>query len=326
MSPSNAALEALGHAISGAAGTAVSTAAVYPLDLVTTRLKTQPGQRPYKGVFDALASIVKQDGISALYKGLGPDVAKSVVDSFLFFGFYSYLRSRNRHPSVVRELLMGALAGAGSRALTTPISNVVARMQLSSRTQTLCQTLVDIYNQSGLAGLWAGYSATIVLALSPSITFFINRRLAKRILPALEEEDVPIASIAFLLAAFSKATATALMYPFQTAKIRLMISQGDSLDNPCAMPENEKPKRRASLLHNLLDSLSHGIFDVVLRIIHQEEEGICALYHGLQGELLKGFFSHGLTMLTKGLLHRLVIRLYILAKSRELRGGKLHIK
>ncbi|PHH61065.1 hypothetical protein CDD81_833 [Ophiocordyceps australis] len=324
MSPSNAALDALGHAISGAAGTAVATAAVYPLDLVTTRLKTQRGQRPYKGVFDALGSIVKEDGISALYKGLGPDVAKSVVDSFLFFGLYSYLRSHNRHPSVVRELLMGALAGAGSRALTTPISNVVARMQLSSRTQTLRQTLADIYNQSGLAGLWAGYSATLVLAISPSITFFINRRLAKRILPALEEEDVPIASIAFLLAAFSKATATALTYPFQTAKTRLMVSQSDSLDSTCAMSGNDKPKRRASPLQYLVDSLRHSILSVVLQIIHRE--GVRALYHGLQGELLKGFFSHGITMLTKGLLHRLVIRLYLLAKSKRLQGGRMHIK
>lgn len=37
---------------------------------------------------------------------------------------------------------------------------------------------------------------------------------------------------------------------------------------------------------------------------------ILALYEGLDGEVLKGFFSHGITMIVKEAVHRFVIRLY----------------
>ena len=41
-------------------------------------------------------------------------------------------------------------------------------------------------------------------------------------------------------------------------------------------------------------------------------EGIAALYQGLGPEVLKGFFSHGLTMLMKERIHKTVIRTYYL--------------
>lgn len=311
--PSNAALDALGHAVSGSIGAGISTAAIFPLDLVTTRLKAQrrlKGSEHYNGVVDGLKAIVSREGgIAALYHGLGPDVGKSLVDSFLFFGFYTYLRQRTRHPSVIQELGLGALAGACSRAITTPISNVVTRMQMQPGTESLSQSLDEIRKESGTSGLWSGYSATLILTMNPSLTFFVNRRLAKRVIPALEEEDIPVAWIAFLLAALSKSAATVLTYPFQTGRTRLQMPTEldceDSLDD-------KKNQKKKSLLSQLLVLVEKTAFGVILRIINKE--GFRALYDGLQGELLKGFLSHGLTMVTKGFLHRLVIRLWILSQ------------
>ncbi|KAM4055383.1 mitochondrial carrier protein [Hirsutella rhossiliensis] len=317
----NNTLTALGHAVSGSAGTAVSTAAIFPLDLVTTRLKAQrmmrgaskPSQPRYEGIADALRAVVEREGgLPALYHGLGPDVAKSVLDSFLFFGFYSYLRSRNRHPGVVVELAMGAFAGACSRAFTTPISTVVTRMQMASETMSLRQTLADVYHGRGLLGLWSGYSATIFLTLNPSITFFVNRRLAKRILPALQEEDIPVAWVAFLLAALSKATATALTYPFQTGRLRLQMASEAADDAPPKSDKNDSAKDHQGLLSLLGRLLDKSVIGIIFKII--TKEGRRALYDGLQGELLKGFLSHGLTMLMKGLFFRLAVRLWLLSR------------
>ncbi|KAH6985077.1 mitochondrial carrier domain-containing protein [Ilyonectria sp. MPI-CAGE-AT-0026] len=313
---SNQALNALGHAVSGSVGTAISTATLYPLDLVTTRLKAQgqlkdPGAR-YDGVIAAFKGITSREGgIGALYSGLGEDVAKSVVDSFLFFGFYNYLRPRHRRPKILEELAVGAVAGACARALTTPISNVVTRKQMSSGQQTLQEMLAAIRKQSGLLGLWSGYSATLVLTLNPSITFFVNRRLAERIIPALEDEDIPVAWVAFLIAAWSKATATAITYPFQKGKTRLQMA---SISTDKERPDEESgvhaQKESVSLRNKVAKFLDQTIFGVILHII--KKEGLRALYAGVQGELLKSFFSHGLTMLSKGVAHRLVIRLWFL--------------
>lgn len=313
---SNQALNALGHAVSGSVGTAISTATLYPLDLVTTRLKAQgqlkdSGAR-YDGVIAAFKGITSREGgIGALYSGLGEDVAKSVVDSFLFFGFYNYLRPRHRRPKIIEELAVGAVAGACARALTTPISNVVTRKQMSSRQQTLLEMLAVIRKQSGLLGLWSGYSATLVLTLNPSITFFVNRRLAERIIPALEDEDIPVAWVAFLIAAWSKATATAITYPFQKGKTRLqMASISTDKERPDEESGVQAQNESVSLRDKVAQFLDQTIFGVILHII--KKEGLRALYAGVQGELLKSFFSHGLTMLSKGVAHRLVIRLWFL--------------
>ncbi|KAI5460061.1 mitochondrial carrier domain-containing protein [Mariannaea sp. PMI_226] len=330
----NQALNALGHAVSGSIGTAISTATLYPLDLVTTRLKAQKKNgtsdddgRSYDGVIAAFKDITSREGgIGALYRGLGEDVAKSVVDSFLFFGFYNYLRKRprqhqaqrSRRSKLFEELAIGAIAGAFARFFTTPVSNVVTRKQMSSGEQTLREMLVDAWKQGGIQGLWSGYSATLMLTMNPSITFFVNRRLAERIIPVLEDEDFPVAWIAFLIAAWSKATATAITYPLQTGKTRLQVARGatngqQTSDAKTADEEkglNVQQGRKPSLRKAVAEFLDGTIFGVIWRIIKQE--GVRALYAGIQGELLKSFFGHGLTMLSKGVLHRLVIRLWFL--------------
>lgn len=323
-------LSALGHAVSGSVGTAISTASLYPLDLVTTRLKAQrksgASADEYDGVIAALSRIpANEGGLGALYSGLGTDVAKSVVDSFLFFGFYNYLRPRHRKPKIVEELLVGAVAGGCARALTTPISNVVTRKQMTGSEQSFMEILSEIRKESGLIGLWSGYSATLMLTLNPSITFFVNRRLAARIIPALEEEDIPIAWIAFLIAATSKASATAITYPFQTGKTRLQMASGSSkspgTDKETPQGGNLKPKH---VLRRIVDFLDWSIYGVIIRIM--KNEGARALYAGLQGELLKSFFSHGLTMLTKGVIHRFVVKIWFMMLLPHLRQRRLRMK
>jgi hypothetical protein len=248
------------------------------------------------------------------------------VDSFLFFGFYNYLRPRHRKPKIVEELLVGAVAGGCARALTTPISNVVTRKQMLGSDQSLMEILAEIRTESGLLGLWSGYSATLMLTLNPSITFFVNRRLAARIIPALEEEDVPVAWVAFLIAATSKASATALTYPLQTGKTRLQMA-GSSVD--VADMNHEKTRKEGSrkskhILRRIADFLNQSIYGVIVRII--ANEGVRALYAGLQGELLKSFFSHGLTMLTKGVIHRFVVRIWFMVLLPYLRQRRLQVK
>lgn len=97
--PADQFLPAIGHAISGATGTAISTTATYPLDLVNTRLKVQRQLRKdgtispseqYAGILDAVSRIYEREGgLGAFYAGLGSDVFKGVADSFLFFLFVS---------------------------------------------------------------------------------------------------------------------------------------------------------------------------------------------------------------------------------------------
>ncbi|GKT43749.1 peroxisomal adenine nucleotide carrier 1 [Colletotrichum spaethianum] len=358
-------LEALGHALAGATGTALSTAAVYPLDLVTTRLKVQRQLRredaisekdQYRGVFHALKAISSQEGgVSALYTGLAQDVFKSIADSFLFFLFYQYFRDARRRSRgrrrlpVIDELAVGALAGACARGCTTPIANVVARKQTSAMFEgnadgenaSVWKILSSIGAENGIAGLWAGYSASLLLTINPSITFFLNEQLGKTLLPDSDETSHNTQTT-FLLAAASKSIATIISYPLQTAKARLQMRGSgntsprrstDTLERPSGSESNKEPQsptsvdERSGALNKLKRMAEGSVIAIVLSIARTE--GLSALYAGLQGEVLKSFFNHGLTMVTKGIIHKFVIRLGILllslsqGKSRRVRLQRL---
>ncbi|KAF3806465.1 Peroxisomal adenine nucleotide transporter 1 [Colletotrichum gloeosporioides] len=334
-------LEAFGHALAGATGTAFSTAAVYPLDLVTTRLKVQRQLRredsiskkeQYRGVLDALKTVVTQEGVSALYTGLAQDIFKSVTDSFLFFLFYAYFkdtrrRARGSKLPAIEQLFVGALAGACARACTTPIANVVTRKQTSAmmedqddeHTLSIWRIMAAIRAENGIRGLWAGYSASLLLTINPSITFFLNDKLAKTLQPDSDEASYNTQTT-FLVAAASKAIATTISYPLQTAKTRLQIrcsgspSPRRSTDSvgSCFEKDPQSPascgsnENRRSKLERMAE---YSVLALVMSIARAE--GITALHAGLQGEVLKSFFSHGLTMVSKGIIHKLVLRLGI---------------
>ena len=204
---------------------------------------------------------------------------------------------------------MGFLAGAFSKFLTTPIANIVTRKQTSSMLSgrdtgkgtdkgSLRSIALQIRAEKGARGFWSGYSASLILTLNPSLTFFFFEAL-KRSLPRSKRQN-PSPQVTFLLAAISKAMASTITYPFSLAKSRLQSSSG-------------LYKREGLSTHKLEDkntpkSASGNVFSAILQIARTD--GIGALYEGLGGEVMKGFFSHGITMIVKEAVHKLVVQLY----------------
>ncbi|TVY64289.1 Peroxisomal adenine nucleotide transporter [Lachnellula suecica] len=338
------ALPALGHALAGSTGTAISNLAIYPLDLIITRLQVQrqlrksssePDESEYKGVLDAFTQIYnKEGGLSALYTGVLQDTGKSIADSFLFFLFYNYLRTNRLQKKgasattlpVLDELAVGALAGACSKFFTTPIANIVTRKQtaslISARSGSTSAepSVSDIANtiraEKGLQGFWSGYSASLILTLNPSLTFFLYEFFKRSLLPRSQRDD-PGAKLTFLMAAMSKSIASTITYPFSLAKARAQTSSSPPV-NPYSA---EKVKDEFSQASNRTDAKKASIdaeriakkstvFSTILRIYRTE--GVAALYEGVWGEILKGFFSHGLMMIVKESIHKLIIQTYYL--------------
>jgi hypothetical protein len=341
-----AALPALGHAIAGSTGTAISNLCIYPLDLIVTRLQVQrqlrassstPDEGEYKGVLDAASQIYnKEGGIRAFYTGVLQDTGKSIADAFIFFLFYNYLRANRlqKHGSksttlpVLDELAVGALAGACSKFFTTPISNIVTRKQtasmISARSSTsstpepsVSEIVSQIRSEKGLQGFWSGYSASLVLTLNPSLTFFLYETF-KRTLLAPENRDDPKARVTFLMAAVSKAIASTITYPFSLAKSRAQaggkapINPNDveNIKEKALEAQDEKNKDKAKAARHKIKAVAKRstVFSAISKIY--QEDGLAALYEGLLGEILKGFFSHGTTMLVKEAVHKVIIKLY----------------
>jgi hypothetical protein len=320
------ALPALGHAASGAAGTAIAKLITYPLDLVITRLQVQrqlkrDGKHAhYTGIVDAIDTIYEREGgFQAFYSGIVPEVVKGVADSFLFFLAYSYARQRRldargtgKSLPVLEEIGVGAIAGAFSKFWTTPLQQIVTRKQTAAMvkdqsTPTLSTTEIaqGILEEKGLQGFWSGYSASLVLTLNPSITMLLHKVLLKLLVPRAKRDD-PGARITFLVAAISKALASTVTYPFSLAKTRAQVSsqkpteiRGETSETGKFGTSRDTPAARAR---------QRTVFSTILRIA--ETEGLGGLYQGLGAEVLKGFFSHGITMLMKDRIHAVIISLY----------------
>jgi hypothetical protein len=326
------ALPALGHATSGAAGTAISKLITYPLDLVITRLQVQKqfqsddSQADYKGILDAVVRIYENEGgIGAFYTGILHEVGKGVADSFLFFLAYSYIGEKrrvakgSRKLSALDEIGVGVIAGAFAKLWTTPIQNVVTRKQTaamiharnptssSSPSLSAKDIALQIRDEKGLQGFWSGYSASLVLTLNPSITFLLHKMLL-RLLVSRDRRSDPGARLTFLIAAVSKAFASTITYPFSLTKTRAQVSS--QKPSQAIGPTSETEKSEYASQSRTARLRQRTVFSTILRIA--KTEGLWALYEGLGAEVIKGFFSHGITMLMKDQIHIAIINLYYL--------------
>ena len=157
---------------------------------------------------------------------------------------------------------------------------------------------LQIRAEKGVRGFWSGYSASLILTLNPSLTFFFFEAL-KRSLPRSQRQN-PSPQVTFLLAAISKAMASTITYPFSLAKSRLQSSSGLN---------KREGSSTVKLEGNNIPKNAHGnVFSAILQIARTD--GLGALYEGLGGEVMKGFFSHGITMIVKEAVHKLVVQLY----------------
>ena len=320
------ALESLGHALSGSIGASISNLITYPLDLIITRLQIQrqlrkheheAGDEEYQGVEDAARRIYNEEGgIGGFYTGVVQDTVKTVADSFLFFLLYSFLRERRlrrlgrdaKSLKAIEELGVGFIAGAVTKAATTPIANVVTRKQTAALMagpegdSKSTQDIMDqIRKEKGVAGFWSGYSASLILTLNPSLTFFLFEMLKRVAIPRSKRENPP-AAMTFLLSASSKAIASSVTYPFSLAKSRLQVGgKKEAKAEDETVEKDVRGSRRREVMRET-------IFSTLLTII--EREGWTSLYEGLALEVFKGFFSHGITMLVKQAMQRVLVRLY----------------
>lgn len=323
-------LEALGHGIAGSTGAVISNALLYPVDLIITRLQIQrqlrkdqstPSEDEYQSFLDGVSKIYHNEGgIAALYTGLWQDTGKTVADSFLFFLSYSFLRDRRlsqRHPGAkslpaLEELGVGFVAGALTKLATTPIANIVTRKQAAallaakeeSDTFEVPSTRAiarEIHSEKGVLGFWSGYSASLILTLNPSITFFLFETL-KRLTVPRSRRDHPPASLTFLLSAFSKVIASSITYPFSLAKARLQAgAKREGQDEKQVVESDIQGDKKR-------EAVRATVVSTMLTII--QTEGASALYQGLQVEALRAFFSHGLTMSVKQVVQRFLVKAY----------------
>jgi hypothetical protein len=131
----------------------------------------------------------------------------------------------------------------------------------------------------------------------------LHKVLLRLVVPRVKRDD-PGARLTFLLAATSKALASTVTYPFSLAKTRAQVSsqKPSSTAGETSEINSKKAQSRTGKIRE------RTVFSTIMRIA--QTEGLAGLYCGLGAEVLKGFFSHGITMLMKERIHTLILSLY----------------
>lgn len=125
------------HAAAGVCATIASDAVLTPMDMVKQRL--QLGSSPYKGVWDCVSRVMRQDGIGAFYASYRTTVLMNAPFTAIHFATYEAVKRglmevSHSPESLSDETLVvhataGAAAGALAAALTTPLDVVKTQLQ-----------------------------------------------------------------------------------------------------------------------------------------------------------------------------------------------------
>lgn len=85
-----------GHLMSSGAVAGFSFwASVYPVDVIKTRIQTDSDARPkYKGMMDCTRQILRKEGWAAMYRGVGPCLARSMPANAVTFLVYEWAHEK----------------------------------------------------------------------------------------------------------------------------------------------------------------------------------------------------------------------------------------
>lgn len=74
------------NALIGAVAGAITGAITTPLDVIKTRLMIQGSTKQYKGIYDCVTTIMREEGSHTFLKGMGPRVLWIGIGGSIFFG------------------------------------------------------------------------------------------------------------------------------------------------------------------------------------------------------------------------------------------------
>lgn len=179
--PLSATKSALANVLAGALAGCCEIITTMPLDVIKTQMQVHPGR--FSGIFSAGSSLVRTDGVRALYLGLFSSLAQVGGKVALRFTAFDQIKTlfTNKQGKVEWWGNLGAgMAAGGIEALlwTTPCERIKVLQQCSiggdKRFQTLRGTGLILLKEQGLSGLFVGLVPTIYRqAISVGVRFML---------------------------------------------------------------------------------------------------------------------------------------------------------
>lgn len=285
--------ESLTEATSGAIGALVSTTVLYPLDTCKTRYQAEARshhQQRYRNLSDVLLEAIRNGRVLSLYQGLWTKNLQSVIQQFVYFYGYSFIKrlylkkTNSKSMGTTANLILAAVAGACTVIVTQPLDTAASKMQTCEfgTAKGLWKTLTE--------GKWIyafdGLGISLLLTANPSIQYTVFDQLKNKLLNSNKilgsSPEALSASTAFLLGALSKTIATCLTYPAIRCKVVIQAAEVEM--------EEEKLTEAQKRARKTIPRVFYSIW---------ENEGIPGFFKGLHAQILKTVLSSALLLMVK---------------------------
>jgi solute carrier family 25 aspartate/glutamate transporter 12/13 len=218
--------------------------AVYPLDLVKTRMMNQRigvnGKRMYLQSFDCLRKTVQYEGFYGLYRGLLSPLLAVGPEKTIKFAVNDLLRGLSNRESGdqrlhwLMEVVCGGCAGACQLLVTNPLEMTKIRMQLQGETARILKekkfavpksmSFSEVAADLGLSGLYRGAAACLLRDIPFGAIYFPAYAVCKDYLVNQEGASGSASASNILLAGtMAGIPASFLTTPADMVKTRLQV-------------------------------------------------------------------------------------------------------
>lgn len=146
----------------------VANTVTNPLDVVKVRLQLErnrmvEGVKP-PGMVQTGLNVLRHEGVTALWSGLGPSLARGFFFGGARLGLYTPIKTliagEGKSVSLEKKILSGSLSGGLAAAVTSPIELVKTRLQAAGRTpgahKSSSAVIRAVVQADGVVGLWKG--------------------------------------------------------------------------------------------------------------------------------------------------------------------------
>lgn len=271
----------------GSIAGAIGAFAVYPIDLVKTRMQNQRsksyvGELMYRNSADCFKKVIRHEGFLGLYKGLtvqligvAPEKAiKLTVNDLVRDKFMQY----NGSLPLYGEVLAGGMAGMCQVIFTNPMEIVKIRMQVAGEihSQAKSESIVQIVRELGLFGLYKGARACLLRDIPFSMIYFPSYAHFKKNFADENGHNSPLSL--FTAGFIAGVPAAGLVTPADVIKTRLQVRQKSG------------------------DTLYTGVFDAIRKI--GKEEGGKAFWKGAGARVMRSSPQFGVTLVSYEILQR----------------------
>ncbi|KAG5891923.1 hypothetical protein JTB14_030070 [Gonioctena quinquepunctata] len=256
------------HLAAGGIAGAVSRTCTAPLDRLKVFLQVQPSKQKIRDCFNCM---VKEGGVSGLWRGNGINVLKIAPESALKFAAYEQIKRLIKGDSanalsIYERFIAGALAGGISQSAIYPLEVLKTRLALRKTGQykSIADAAYKIYVGEGLMSFYRGYIPNI-LGIIPyaGIDLAVYETLKKKYFMTHLSNEQP--SFWMLLACGSASSTLGQMCSYPLALIRTRL--------------------QAQVIHPSIDPASTTMTGMFRTII--AKEGVVGLYRGITPNFIK---------------------------------------